>query len=171
MRTYADALEGNIRPALGDYSDDALTSQDVQRWIDSSIHRGWTTNVKDEDGEVTKQHRCVRMELDRSLIWMPMPRRRRGEDTRSHRWRSFLRPAICQKIAPPMSAGTYGRRSRAPEDGEKLGRSAGLVFGVPGGSAVPSSACHGNTRSDGSQSSRKGRRCSASMSRSTISQA
>lgn len=41
-RTYADALEKHILPALGDYFYDALTKQDVQRWVDDALTNGWT---------------------------------------------------------------------------------------------------------------------------------
>ena len=45
-RTYAKALDRHILPALGDFYYDALTSRDVQRWIDDSIRRGWVSEVK-----------------------------------------------------------------------------------------------------------------------------
>lgn len=57
-RTYADALEGHVLPALGDYYYDALTTTDVQRWIDDTIKRGWTIEVTDDQGKVTKQRRA-----------------------------------------------------------------------------------------------------------------
>jgi integrase len=41
-RTYAHALDNHILPALGDYYYDALTTRDVQRWIDDALLRGWT---------------------------------------------------------------------------------------------------------------------------------
>jgi integrase len=43
LRTYADALENHILPALGDYYYDALSPTDVQRWIDDVLLRGWTS--------------------------------------------------------------------------------------------------------------------------------
>lgn len=45
-KTYAKALDRHILPALGDFYYDALTSRDVQRWIDDSIRRGWVSEVK-----------------------------------------------------------------------------------------------------------------------------
>lgn len=46
VRTYADALENHILPALGDYYYDVLTPIDVQRWIDDSVRRGWTSEKR-----------------------------------------------------------------------------------------------------------------------------
>jgi len=46
VRTYADALENHVLPALGDFYYDALTSQDVQRWIDGALTRGWTSEKR-----------------------------------------------------------------------------------------------------------------------------
>lgn len=45
-RTYAKALDRHILPALGDFYYDALTSRDVQRWIDDAIRRGWVTEAR-----------------------------------------------------------------------------------------------------------------------------
>ena len=45
-RTYADALENHILPALGDYYYDALLPTDVQRWIDDALLRGWTSEKR-----------------------------------------------------------------------------------------------------------------------------
>jgi len=44
--------------ALGDYYYDALTTTDVQRWIDNAIKRGWTIEVVNDQGEVVKQRRA-----------------------------------------------------------------------------------------------------------------
>ncbi len=57
-RTYVDALEGHILPALGNYYYDALTTQDVQRWIDDAIRNGYTIEVRNEAGELVKQRRA-----------------------------------------------------------------------------------------------------------------
>ena len=57
-RTYADALEGHILPALGDFYYDALTSQDVQRWIDDAIRSGYVIEVRNDEGELVKQRRA-----------------------------------------------------------------------------------------------------------------
>ncbi len=46
VRTYSDALENHILPALGDYYYDTLTPQDVQRWIDGAVLRGWTSEAR-----------------------------------------------------------------------------------------------------------------------------
>lgn len=46
VRTYADALENHVLPALGDYYYDTLTSQDVQKWIDRAVMRGWVTESR-----------------------------------------------------------------------------------------------------------------------------
>ena len=45
-RTYAKALDAHILPALGDFYYDALTSRDVQRWIDDAIRRGWVSETR-----------------------------------------------------------------------------------------------------------------------------
>jgi len=45
-RTYADVLEKHVLPALGDLYYDALTPQDVQRWIDDALKRGWTSEKR-----------------------------------------------------------------------------------------------------------------------------
>lgn len=57
-RTYVDALEGHILPALGDYFYDALTSQDVQRWIDDAIRNGYVIEVRNDEGELVKERRA-----------------------------------------------------------------------------------------------------------------
>ena len=57
-RTYADALDGHILPALGDFFYDSLTSQDVQRWIDDKIRNGYTLEVRNEEGKLVKQRRA-----------------------------------------------------------------------------------------------------------------
>src|SRR5262249_33707510 len=59
VRTYADALEKHILPALGDFYYDALTSLDVQRWIDDAVLHGWSTNVRSvgEGKKVRKERR------------------------------------------------------------------------------------------------------------------
>jgi integrase len=58
VRTYADALEQHILPALGDFYYDALTSFDVQRWIDGAVLHGWSTNVRSKgEGKKVKKER------------------------------------------------------------------------------------------------------------------
>ena len=42
-RTYADALEGHVLAAFGDFYYDAVTSSDVQAWVDAKLSEGWTT--------------------------------------------------------------------------------------------------------------------------------
>ncbi len=42
-RTYADALEHQILPRLGDLFYDAVTARDVQAWVDDAILNGWKT--------------------------------------------------------------------------------------------------------------------------------
>ena len=42
-RTYADALEQHILPALGELFYDSVTSRDVQALVDDAILNGWTT--------------------------------------------------------------------------------------------------------------------------------
>lgn len=55
VKTYADALERHILPALGDFYYDALTSQDVQRWIDAAVMRGWTTQDRVSRGDRSEE--------------------------------------------------------------------------------------------------------------------
>jgi integrase len=58
MRTYSDALENHVLPALGDYYYDAITSQDVQQWIDRSVLRGWRSDARaGKRGKGVKQER------------------------------------------------------------------------------------------------------------------
>ncbi len=45
-KTYEAALEKRILPTLGDYYFDALTSSDVQKWIDAMTRRGWWSEEK-----------------------------------------------------------------------------------------------------------------------------
>lgn len=40
---YADALDKHVLPTFGDFFYDALTSQDVQGWVDSMLTDGWVT--------------------------------------------------------------------------------------------------------------------------------
>ena len=53
-KTYADALENHILPALGDYYYDVLTPRDVQRWIDNALLRGWTSEKRGSKRSETK---------------------------------------------------------------------------------------------------------------------
>lgn len=48
-RTYADALDNHILPALGDLFYDAVTPMDVQKWVDDAIQEGWKTPESKED--------------------------------------------------------------------------------------------------------------------------
>jgi len=57
VRTYTDALESHILPALGDYYYDTLTSLDVQRWIDGAVLRGWSTNQRGKDKKKARKER------------------------------------------------------------------------------------------------------------------
>lgn len=41
--TYADALDDHILPAFGDWFYDAVTTLDVQEWVDDWLLDGWTT--------------------------------------------------------------------------------------------------------------------------------
>ncbi len=69
MRTYVAALEGHILPALGDYYYDAITSQDVQKWIDRAVMRGWSTEKRHSRGKATKSaSKKVRRAYSRSSI-------------------------------------------------------------------------------------------------------
>lgn len=47
-RTYADALDNHILPALGDYYYDVITPMDVQKWIDDAIVNGWRSTKSEE---------------------------------------------------------------------------------------------------------------------------
>lgn len=47
-RTYADALDNHILPALGDYYYDVITPMDVQKWIDDAIVNGWKSPNSEE---------------------------------------------------------------------------------------------------------------------------
>ena len=42
-RTYADALEQHVLPALGELFYDQVTTRDVQAWLDDAILNGWKT--------------------------------------------------------------------------------------------------------------------------------
>jgi len=53
-KTYGDALDNQILPALGDYYDDVLTPRDVQRWIDNALLRGWTSEKRGSKRDKTK---------------------------------------------------------------------------------------------------------------------
>ena len=57
VQTYTDALEDHILPALGDYYYDQLMSTDVQKWLDSEMLRGWTTEVKGRKDKKKKERR------------------------------------------------------------------------------------------------------------------
>ncbi|HEY0252741.1 MAG TPA: site-specific integrase [Kofleriaceae bacterium] len=52
--TYAAALENHILPALGDYYYDVLSPADVQRWIDNSLKRGWSSEKRGSKRDKTK---------------------------------------------------------------------------------------------------------------------
>ena len=56
-KTYADALENHILPALGNFYYDALLPTDVQRWIDSAVLRGWTSAKRGSKRSKTKSVR------------------------------------------------------------------------------------------------------------------
>jgi hypothetical protein len=53
-KTYADALDKHILPALGDFYYDTLTTTDVQRWIDNTLLRGWTSEKRGSKRDKTK---------------------------------------------------------------------------------------------------------------------
>jgi integrase len=57
VQTYTDALEDHILPALGDFYYDQLMSTDVQKWLDSEMLRGWTTDVKGRKDRKKKARR------------------------------------------------------------------------------------------------------------------
>jgi integrase len=65
MRRYADALEIHILPALGDLYYDAVTQRDVQRWIDETLLRGWTSESRGSKREQTK---AVRRSYTRDTV-------------------------------------------------------------------------------------------------------
>jgi hypothetical protein len=56
-QTYEAALEKRILPWLGDYYYDALTSTDVQKWIDEMTKRGWWAEEKGSKDAETKKVR------------------------------------------------------------------------------------------------------------------
>jgi Phage integrase, N-terminal SAM-like domain len=64
-RTYADALENHILPALGDYFYDALSTTDVQRWIDDALPRGWTSEKR---GSRRNKTQTMRRSYSRSTV-------------------------------------------------------------------------------------------------------
>jgi integrase len=64
-RTYADALENHILPALGNYYYDTLTTTDVQRWIDGALLRGWTSEKR---GSKQDKTRTVRRSYSRDTV-------------------------------------------------------------------------------------------------------
>ncbi len=55
LRTYVDALENHILPALGDYFYDALTPREVQRWLDQAFLRGWAPSSRRSRGAKEKK--------------------------------------------------------------------------------------------------------------------
>lgn len=69
ITTYVSALDGHILPALGDYYYDAITSQDVQKWIDRAVMRGWSTEKRHSRGKASKKEsKKVRRAYSRSSI-------------------------------------------------------------------------------------------------------
>jgi integrase len=64
-RTYADALENHIWPALGNYYYDVLLPTDVQRWIDGALLRGWTSEKRGSKQDKTK---AVRRSYSRDTV-------------------------------------------------------------------------------------------------------
>jgi integrase len=64
-RTYADALEKHILPALGNYYYDTLLPTDVQRWIDNAVLRGWTSEKRGSRRSKTK---AVRRSYSRDTV-------------------------------------------------------------------------------------------------------
>jgi integrase len=58
MRTYTDALENHVLPALGDYYYDAISSQDVQKWIDRAVQRGWMTEARAAERKSDKRDKA-----------------------------------------------------------------------------------------------------------------
>jgi integrase len=64
-RTYADALENHILPALGNYYYDTLLPTDVQRWIDGALQRGWTSEKRGSKQDKTK---TVRRSYSRDTV-------------------------------------------------------------------------------------------------------
>lgn len=63
-KTYADALDKHILPALGDFYYDALTTVDVQRWIDGALLRGWTSEKRGSK----RQSKTVRRAYTRDTV-------------------------------------------------------------------------------------------------------
>ena len=70
-KTYEDALEKRILPALGDYYYDALTSTDVQKWIDDAMTARLDVRGEGQQGEKTKN---VRRTYTRKSIAGLVPR-------------------------------------------------------------------------------------------------
>jgi integrase len=64
-RTYADALENHILPALGNFYYDVLSPTDVQRWIDDALLRGWTSEKRGSKRDKTK---AVRRAYSRDTV-------------------------------------------------------------------------------------------------------
>jgi hypothetical protein len=66
-KTYEAALEKRILPTLGDYYFDALTSSDVQKWIDAMTRRGWWS---EEKGSKTAKKKVRRTYTRRAMeVW------------------------------------------------------------------------------------------------------
>ena len=66
-KTYEAALEKRILPTLGDYYYDALTSNDVQKWIDTMTRRGWRSEEKGcRTGKKTVRRTYARKSMD---VW------------------------------------------------------------------------------------------------------
>ncbi len=110
LRTYVDALENHILPALGDFYYDAITQMDVQRWIDDSIRRGWTSERRVSRGK-KRNAKDARRSYTRGAVavWF-------------RTFRTMTRDAIVQLDLPrdPTMRISLPERSREPDEGNAL---------------------------------------------------
>ena len=110
LRTYVDALENHVLPALGDFYYDALTQMDVQRWIDDSIRRGWTSERRVSRGK-KRLAKDARRAYSRGAVavWF-------------RTFRTMTRDAIVQLELPrdPTMRISLPERSREPDEGNAL---------------------------------------------------
>jgi integrase len=110
LKTYVDALENHVLPALGNFYYDALTPMDVQRWIDDSIRRGWTSERRVSRGK-KRNAKAARRAYSRGAVavWFRV-------------FRTMTRDAIVALELPrdPTLRISLPERSREPDEGNAL---------------------------------------------------
>lgn len=77
-KTYADALDDHVLPALGDYWYDALIKADVQKWVDDCFKREWETKTGERKryrrGSVHGWFRVLRTMTKDAIDALDLPR-------------------------------------------------------------------------------------------------